>query len=372
MVLDKVTTRYVSLMITHKCNLNCIYCYEHFKDSQVINVDSAKLYIQKAFENTQRKGVYKALELELMGGEPLLEFNKIKEICEWLWHRDWPLEYIVFASTNGTLLTDEMKSWFSSNKHRIVLGVSLDGSSISQTWNRGKLASAIDVNFFVKTWPNQGIKATISRESIKNLADDIIFIHDKGFKTIHANLAFGLEWEWKDLIIYKNQLLELVDFYLENPNLCRCSLLNLDLCCILDSSSDFEKYCGCGEGTILIDTNGEVYPCPVFSPIALPKERIDSLTEINFLDPETFIDIKCKTCLLRKNCPKCYGMSFKQTGNPAYVSSVQCAAYKIQVLANCILQRKLLQKNLISEDERESIINALNLLKMLFNQTKFN
>ena len=45
MVLDKATTRYVALMITHKCNLNCVYCYEKFKSTQTMDIDNAKKYI---------------------------------------------------------------------------------------------------------------------------------------------------------------------------------------------------------------------------------------------------------------------------------------------------------------------------------------
>lgn len=356
-------------MVTHKCNLNCVYCYEQFKNSKVINIDNAKKYIAKAFDDAAQSRKYKALELSMMGGEPLLEFEKIKEICEWIWSQEWPLKYIVFASTNGTLLTNKMKQWFSSNKDKFVLGISLDGTAASQSLNRGHLASTIDIEFFVSTWPDQGIKATISKESIKHLADDVIFIHQKGFKTIYSNLAFGIDWEWNDLSMFKSQLLKLINFYLEHPNLPRCSLLNLDLCSILDMSNKYEKYCGCGEGTILIETNGDEYPCPVFSPVTLPNERLESLKALDFTNPETFIDDKCKKCLLRKGCNRCYGMSFLQTGNPAFVSSFNCAAYQMQVLANCILQKKLLQKRLIKEQDEEQLTNALNALELLFNHS---
>lgn len=367
MVLDKVTTRYVSLMLTHKCNLNCVYCYEQFKSSNVIDVDKAKEYIQRAFEDTVASGKYKALELSFMGGEPLLEFDKIKELCEWLWSKKWPLKHIVFASTNGTLLTEDMKQWLEANKAKIVLGVSLDGNSESQSFNRGELASKIDIDFFVKTWPNQGIKATISKESIKHLAEDIIFIHSKGFNTIYANLAFGIDWDKNDLSVYKEQLLKLVDFYIENPSLSRCSLLNLDLLTILDASGKYEKYCGCGEGTILIETDGRVYPCPVFSPITLPADRLEVLDEIDFSNPDNFNDPKCNKCLLHRSCPKCYGISFLLSGDPAFVPPFNCIAYRIQVLANCILQKKLLQGDRIPEDKKNSLSKILHILELLFN-----
>lgn len=370
MVFDKVSTRYVSLMLTHKCNLNCVYCYELFKSSATMDVDNAKQYIKQAFENTFTSGKYNALELSMMGGEPLLEFFKIKEICEWLWNQEWPMKYIVFASTNGTLLTDDMKKWFSANKDKIVLGISLDGQPASQAFNRGDLATTIDIDFFVRTWPEQGIKSTVSRESLKSLSNDVIYLHKFGFKTIYANLAFGIDWQKDDLIVLKEQLLKLVDFYIENPQYERCSLLNMDLCSILDSSSEYEKYCGCGEGTICIDTDGQEYPCPVFSPITQPQKNLYIIKNIDFSDPKVFLDSKCNGCLLWKNCPKCYGMNLFTMGNPAQSPEFNCKAYKIQVLANCVMQNKLLEYGKIEDNKKQSLNNVLNLLEYIFtNQT---
>lgn len=368
MVLDKATTRYVSLMMTHACNLNCVYCYERFKDSGRMDVNKAKVIIEKAFASTVTSGRYKALELSFMGGEPLLEFYAIKELSEWVWSRDWPLKYILFASTNGTLLTEEMKSWFTTNKDRIVLGISLDGQPLSQSGNRGRAATEIDIDFFVKTWPLQGIKATVSKESLLTLADDVMFIHGKGFRTIYANLAFGVDWDKDDLGVYKEELLMLVDFYLDNPDLERCSLLNLDLFSLLDTSEEHGKYCGCGEGTTLIDIDGKEYPCPVFSPITLPKERLESLDKIDFSNPELFMDSKCGKCLLKRTCPKCYGINYLLTGDPCKGSTFSCRAFRTQVLANCILQQRMLEKGLIPEIDRKPLQNVLQLILGLFNQ----
>lgn len=77
MVLDKATTRYVSLMMTYSCNLNCTYCYEQFKSSHTMSVAMAKQQIAQVFDETIKQGKYEALELSFMGGEPLLEFEKL-------------------------------------------------------------------------------------------------------------------------------------------------------------------------------------------------------------------------------------------------------------------------------------------------------
>lgn len=76
---------------------------------------------------------YETVEIQFMGGEPLLEFPLIKECAEWLWST--PItdkQMMLFAPTNGTLLTTEMKEWFAKNKDRIHLGLSFDGDMAMQ------------------------------------------------------------------------------------------------------------------------------------------------------------------------------------------------------------------------------------------------
>lgn len=363
MVLDKATTRYVSLMLTYSCNLNCSYCYERFKSGRTMSIDMAKTQIIHAFHETLNNKKYKALELSFMGGEPLLEFEKIKLLSEWCWQQEWGIPYILFASTNATLLTQEMKGWFYENRDKIVLGVSLDGTLGMQAVNRGDLASRIDIDFFLETWPLQGIKMTISKETLLFLAEGVISLHEKGFQQIYSNLAYGISWDDADLKIYKEQLLVLVRYYSSHPNLNPCSLLSLDLTEIIDLSYSYTKHCGCGEGTSLIDVDGKIYPCPVFSPSTMSRDLLDGLENIDFADVLAFVPQKCRKCVLHRACPKCYGMNYLHASRVDYFNEFSCRAFKIQVLANCILQQERL-KNGITEN-KEKILASLHLLNLI-------
>lgn len=364
MTIDKASTRYVALMITHQCNLQCTYCYERFKSSKSLSVKLAKQYIKKCFGETASspKG-YKMVEISFMGGEPLIEFDLIKEICEWVWLQDWSMPYYFFASTNGTLLTPEKKKWFENNKDKFVLGLSIDGTMQMQLLNRGELSTKIDTSFFIDTWPSQNIKTTISVESLYTLAEGIIHLHELGFSKISANLAFGIDWKPEHLKEYKRQLLELVNYYKSHPTIERCSLLDLDLCSIMDFTKSYEKFCGCGVTTTLFDCDGKEYPCPVFSPITLSKEKLDELTTIDFYDTNSFIGDECKDCVLHRSCPKCYGMNYVQTGNPAQTNAFYCRAYKMQLMANCVLADFLLDQDLIVGELAERNRNVLRILR---------
>lgn len=115
--------RTLMLMVTSSCNLNCVYCYESHKTSHKMDFDTAKRAILDVFDETGFDGV----SIQFMGGEPLLAFPLIKDVSEWLWSKNIKYPYSLFAATNGTLLNEDMKVWFTANKHRISLGLSFDG-----------------------------------------------------------------------------------------------------------------------------------------------------------------------------------------------------------------------------------------------------
>ena len=110
----------IMLLITYKCNLHCSYCYEPKQQNFRMSATKAKQIITEQLSLLGDD--YDSVEIQFMGGEPLLEFPLIKEVSEWLW--SLPLNkklMVLFAPTNGTLLNDEMKHWFSVNRERIHL-----------------------------------------------------------------------------------------------------------------------------------------------------------------------------------------------------------------------------------------------------------
>ena len=89
MMVEKKPPFELTLIITHRCNLNCVYCYEHHKDSRKMDVEFAKKTVEKYLTT----GDYEEIKIGFFGGEPFLEFPVIKEVCEWTWSRNWPKSY---------------------------------------------------------------------------------------------------------------------------------------------------------------------------------------------------------------------------------------------------------------------------------------
>ena len=138
-----------------------------------MDFDTAKRAILDVFDETGFDGV----SIQFMGGEPLLAFPLIKDVSEWLWSKNIKYPYSLFAATNGTLLNEDMKVWFTANKHRISLGLSFDGDVNTQNTNRSNSASLVDLDYFRDTWPESSVKMTISTDSLKYLCEnDYLYI----------------------------------------------------------------------------------------------------------------------------------------------------------------------------------------------------
>ena len=67
--------RYVTIALTEACNLDCTYCYENHKSSNKISIETLKDIVRREMTTETN---FSNVEFDLFGGEPFLEFEKIK------------------------------------------------------------------------------------------------------------------------------------------------------------------------------------------------------------------------------------------------------------------------------------------------------
>ncbi len=358
----KTARRSCTLIVTHRCNLNCRYCYETNKSNRKMTVDTAKEIIERVL--TTNPGCEVAIDF--LGGEPLMEFELIREVAEWTWSRPWPVPYIMFATTNGTLLNDEMKQWFRENRDRFHLGLSLDGTPEMQITNRGCSYDAMDLDYFLNTWPSQGVKMTISCETVGTLAEGVIYLQEKGFD-VQATVGYGMPWSDDTIAVFAQQLRELGQYYLAHPNVAPIRLLDLGLEYVLGERKQKRKFCGTGTHMTTFDVDGHAYPCQMFTPLVMNRSQIEGLAVIDFHDEQAAVDAKCDTCLLHDICPTCYGFNYKYTGNIATREDVMCRLFKVQVLQYCWFEFERLQAKArpLSRDDYRKAKGILKVHEML-------
>ncbi len=184
--------RSVTLVVTHKCNLRCLYCYEHEKTDKNMSFEIATKSIEKYM---LMEDGHNAVVFEFFGGEPLLAFPLIVDTVEWFHKRNWTKNHLFFITTNGTLLTDEIKNWLITNKHCVKAGISLDGNKQAHDINRCNSYDTVinNIPFFLENYPDQPVKMTISAESIPYVADSIIDLEEKRIP-FTANIVFENIW----------------------------------------------------------------------------------------------------------------------------------------------------------------------------------
>ena len=107
-----------TICVTHKCNLNCVYCYQQNKDNRSMSFEIARKCIDDIFSSIPSN--VKTIELSFIGGEPLLEMELIKKVYGYTLTKYTDSRLHFFATTNGTVLTSEDKKWFSERKDKFL------------------------------------------------------------------------------------------------------------------------------------------------------------------------------------------------------------------------------------------------------------
>lgn len=355
------------LMITHKCNLNCSYCYENFKSDLQMNFEVAINSIKKEITKVKRSKKINGLEIDLMGGEPMMNFPLIKNLVEWAEQGNISVPYIFSMTTNGTLFGKEEKEWFKKHKKSIVCCCSYDGNNIMQETNRGKDSKEIDLDFFVKTWPFQSLHMTISKETLPNLSNGVLNAQKKGY-SIEVSLAEGIKWTKEDSAIYKRELEKLANFYLENTQYKPINLL-LRYLNIVNPDKDkksIKKFCGTGTYMTTYDLDGKAYGCHMFSPIVLDKNA-KQIEEINFKCNSIANDSTCKKCVLKHFCPTCAGFNYKYRKNSGTRDKNKCALHLQEAIISAKFQIKFIakQKNKLTIEDAQHINQAIKAINIL-------
>ncbi len=337
-----------TICVTHNCNLNCIYCYQKHDKKSKMTFDTAQRCLDYIFNNIPAYAV-DGVELGFIGGEPLLEFGLIKDMYEYSHKKYSNIEQLFYATTNGTILTDDMKNWFTAHRDSFVLGLSLDGTKDCHNINRSNSFDKIDMQFFLENWPNQGVKMTLSNYSLPCLAKNIKFIYSLGFKSIRGvNLAEG-DFGWDDdkyIQMLIPQLSELVDFYLENEDFPLDQMFDKRIEYCEAKERQKKKWCGIGTGCPFFDVDGIRYPCSFVTPMTFSQEDLANILSTDFEKDEHFIDNDCfENCYLYPICPTCSGANYLKNKTFKHRDKSRCKIQKLVAIFVADLQAKKIANN---------------------------
>lgn len=114
----------LTIVPTLDCNLKCPYCYEGLDKPHISMNGNVVKHIKQYIDTHIRKQETRLLALIWYGGEPLLEFDTIRDISEYIKQKDIP--FFGDITTNGTLLTEDKLKEFDKLNIRQVQ-ISFDG-----------------------------------------------------------------------------------------------------------------------------------------------------------------------------------------------------------------------------------------------------
>lgn len=370
----------LTFAVTEDCNLNCSYCYLPKKNTgKKMTFDTAKKAIDYMLKNSDFFSAPQLI-IDFIGGEPLLEVELMDQIADYFKveaykrsHR-WFDNYNMTFTTNGTLYrTEKVQKFIEKNKNCLTPAVSIDGieekHNNARKYKNGK-GSYKDVvesaKLMLEQLPYSTMKATFGRGDIKYFKDSFIHFIELGYplENIFANVAYEDLWEEGDDLLFKEQLVELADYLIDN-----------DICHTTDAVSIFSEslgkpytdehlskhWCNAGHG-ILVGVDGSFFPCIRFLEIAFNEKTFarkigdvhrgldfDKLRPFRVLTLRNCSPEECLECQVAGGCNMCSGqaLSESKTGTvfsrPTYI----CKMHKARVRANEYFLKKLAEKKQI-------------------------
>lgn len=401
---DTMPVKTVTFQVTDRCNLCCSYCYQINKHTNVMSFETAKKFVDLMFEDYEREGSYlykdncKALIIEFIGGEPLLEIKLIEKICDyfmqkaiWLKH-EWAETVMFSMISNGLLYFDDKVQHFIKKYNRkLSFGISVDGCKELHDMCRvdanGKgsydIASAGCLHY--KEHYNSGMltKMTIAPANITYLYDAIINLHENlHYDIIHCNCVYEKGWEPEHATELYNQLKKVSNYILDN-DLEEDIYISILWDEVGIGTNEDKNYCGSTGSMLACDPFGKIFPCIRFMDTSLgnkvepfclgdvdngigiiPKHK----DKINLLDSITLTSQstnECINCPIQVGCGWCTGYNYQETGTPNKRVTYICEMHKARFLAKAYFWNKAYKKHGDAERIDVSIIPkewALNII----------
>lgn len=268
------------LNVSHDCNLRCEYCFAGKGDYQqgrmVMSAETGKKAIDFLIARSEER---QHLEVDFFGGEPLINFDVVKEVLEYARAQEQAhnKHFRFTITTNGLLLDEEKIAYINENMDNVVL--SLDGRKAVNDRVRARVDGSgcyeSIVPRFQRLVESRGskeyyVRGTFTRYN-KDFAQDVEALAKMGFDQVSVepvvaapSMPYALTEE--DLPEVFAEYERLADQLVERERKGRFVnffhfMLDLDQgpCAIKRL-----RGCGCGNEYVAVTPDGDVYPCHQF------------------------------------------------------------------------------------------------------------
>ncbi|MDO5127559.1 MAG: thioether cross-link-forming SCIFF peptide maturase [Eubacteriales bacterium] len=340
----KTVVKALCLHIAHDCNLACQYCFAdegeyHGQKRELMTLEVGKRALDFLIENS---GNRVNLEVDFFGGEPLMNFDVVKEIVAYgrMREKEAGKNFRFTLTTNGVLLNDDVIEFCNREISNVVL--SLDGRKeihdLMRPTRNGKGSYDVVVPKFQEFVSRRGdksyyVRGTFTRNNL-DFTEDFKHMADLGFKEISIEPvvtpdcnSYAIREEDIDRICeeYDKLALDIIERHKHGkPVTFFHYMLDLN-----GGPCVYKRLSGCGSGTeyLAVTPTGELYPCHQFvgteefklGDIYNGIKRTDIVDEFKLCN--VYAKDKCKDCFARFYCSGgCAANSYQFHGtiNDAY------------------------------------------------------
>ncbi len=312
------------LHVAHDCNLRCKYC---FADTGVfhgnrglMSAETGRKAIDFVIANS---GDRRNIEIDYFGGEPLMNFDIVKEITEYAKEQgklhDKNFRFTV--TTNGVLLNDKIKEYINENMSNVVL--SIDGTKETNDRMRCRVDGSGSYDDIVPKFldiaksrhqDNYYVRGTFTAYNT-DFAKDVIHLADLGFKQTSVEPVVAPQSEdyaLTDEHIEKvsEEYDKLTEEYIKRYDEGRGFNFFHFMVDLERGPCAIKRLSGCGAGHeyLAVAANGDIYPCHQFVGNTdflmgnVRNGKIDREIEQKFEKSNIYTKEKCADCFAKFYC----------------------------------------------------------------------
>lgn len=268
------------LHISHDCNLRCKYCFASTGDfgtgRKLMPFEVGKAAIDFLLEKSVGR---ENLEVDFFGGEPLMNFEVVKQIVEYARskEKEFNKNFRFTITTNGMLLNDDNIDYINKEMYNVVLSV--DGRKEVNDAMRVRVdgSGCYDkiVPNFKKLVDKRGdkeyyVRGTYTKYNL-DFSEDIMHLYNAGFDEISVEpviespeVAYAITEEDLDKIYAEyDKLVDRISDIKKSGKYINFFHFMIDLDqgpCVV------KRLRGCGSGNeyVSITPDGDIFPCHQF------------------------------------------------------------------------------------------------------------
>lgn len=339
------------LHIAHTCNLNCSYCFasqgRFHGERALMSFEVGKQAIDFLIANS---GTRHNLEVDFFGGEPLMNFDVVKQIVEYARsvEKQHNKNFRFTLTTNGMLVDDEVIEYANREMSNVVL--SLDGRKEVHDRFRKDYAGngsweKIVPKFqeFVKRrgGKNYYIRGTFTHAN-PDFLKDIEVMLDLGFRELSMEPVVcakddPMALTEEDLPVVYEQYEKLAELMLKKDKEGDPFTFYHYMIDLKGGPCIYKRISGCGSGTeyMAVTPWGDLYPCHQF--VGEEKFKLGDIwngvnnkeVQDDFASCNVYAKEECKNCWARLYCAGgCAANALHATGSVRGIYEYGCKLFK--------------------------------------------